>query len=127
MKSFIFAVCLLLTVGLFVTVNAFHTVYRIDILLEIANQLPKTEAEFENAADIDEAVFSLISRWDKEIPFIVCTAGSGNINRCDEAIGALAVHFQNQSGAEFAVALSEFCDGLKRLRILEGIHPEGIF
>ena len=127
MKSFIFALLLLLSVSLFVTVNAVKTVSRIDQMLAIAKDLPKNEADFISANGTADKVNALISLWDKEFPSIVCTAGYENTNRCDEAIGALAVHFQNRNGADFSVALSEFCDGLSRLRILEGIHWQGIF
>jgi hypothetical protein len=127
MKSFIFALLLLLSVSLFVTVNAVKTVSRIDQMLAIADDLPKNEADFISANGTADKVNALISLWDKEFPSIVCTAGYENTNRCDEAIGALAVHFQNRNGADFSVALSEFCDSLSRLRILEGIHWQGIF
>lgn len=127
MKSFIFALLLLLSVSLFVTVNAAQTVSRIDQMLAIADDLPKNEADFISANGTADKVNALISLWDKEFPSIVCTAGYENTNRCDEAIGALAVHFQNRNGADFSVALSEFCDSLSRLRILEGLHWQGIF
>ena len=127
MKSFILAVFLLLTVSIFVTCNAGKTVTYIDEMLRLADALPKTQEAFLNSESIDDDVIALITLWDQKFPAIVCTAGYANTNRCDEAIGALSVHFQNQNGADFAVALSEFCDGLSRLRILEGIDWEGIF
>ena len=127
MKSFLLAIVLLLAVSLFVSINAGKTVLRIDEMLSIANALPKTEEAFLSAENISDEIFALINLWDQEFPKIVRTAGYANTNRCDQAIGALAVHFQNRNGAEFAVALSEFCDGLHRLRTLEGICWEGIF
>ena len=127
MKSFIFALLLLISTALFVTINAAQTVRKIDEMLAISDELPKTEEEFFIANGAEDQVKALIDLWDREFPIIVCTAGYENTNRCDEAIGALAVHFQNQSGAEFAVSLTEFCDGLQRLRTLEGISWEGIF
>lgn len=126
MKSFIFALLLLISSALFVTINAAQTVRKIDEMLAISDELPKTEEEFFIANGAEDQVKALIDLWDREFPIIVCTAGYENTNRCDEAIGALAVHFQNQSGAEFSVALSEFRDSLSRLRILEGIHWQGI-
>ena len=126
MKSFLLAILLLLTVTLFVSVNARKTVSRIDEMLRIANALPKTEEAFLSAGDISDDVFALIDLWDQEFPKIARTAGYANTNRCDQAVGALSVHFQNRNGAEFAVALSEFCDGLHRLRTLEGVSWEGV-
>ena len=127
MKSFIFALALLLSVTLFVTVNSAKTVNRIDTMLAIANGLPKAMEDFSDISGIENNVTTLVKLWDKEFPSIVCTAGYENTNRCDEAIGALAVHFKNENIADFTVALSEFCDGLSRLRILEGIHWQGVF
>ena len=127
MKSFVFAICLLLAVTIFITANAIKTVEHIDEMLNIANSLPRNEEEFSSKEHIEKDVLSLIELWDREFPALTFTAGYDNTNRCDEAIGALAVHFRNNNGADFAVALSEFCDGLYRLRILEGFHWEGIF
>ena len=127
MKSFLLAILLLSIVSLFVLSNARKTVLRIDEMLSITTALPKTEEAFSSAEDIDNDIFTLIDLWDQEFPKIARTAGYANTNRCDQAIGALAVHFQNRNGAEFSVALSEFCDGLHRLRTLEGISWEGIF
>ena len=127
MKSFLSAIFLSLTVCLFVSINASKTVFRIDEMLHIANTLPKTEEAFSSADDINRDVSMLIDLWDHEFPKIARTAGYANTNRCDQAIGALAVHFQNRNGNEFAVTLSELCDGLYRLRTLEGISWEGLF
>ena len=127
MKSFLLAILLLLTVSLFVLINAGKTVLRIDEMLRIATALPKTEEAFLSAENIGDDIFALIDLWDQEFPKIARTAGYTNTNRCDQAIGALTVHFQNRNGAEFSVALSEFCDGLHRVRTLEGISWEGIF
>lgn len=126
MKSFILAITLLLTVSIFTTVNACKTTSRIDEMLNLANTLPKTEEAFLYAKDFDDDVLALISLWDQIFPSLVCTAGYANTNRCDEAIGALATHFQNRNGSDFTVALSAFCDGLSRLRILEGMSWESI-
>lgn len=126
MKSFILAIILLLSVSLFVLINAGKNVSRIDEMLCIANSLPKTEEAFLSAEDIGNDVFLLIDLWDQGLPKIARTAGYANTNRCDQAIGALSIHFQNRNGAEFTVALSEFCDGLYRLRTLEGVSWESI-
>ena len=73
MKSFIFALLLLLSVSLFVTVNAVKTVSRIDQMLAIAKDLPKNEADFISANGTADKVNALISLWDKEFPSIVYT------------------------------------------------------
>ena len=127
MKSFILAVFLISAVTVFITVNSVQTVQRIDEMLALTDALPKNEEAFASAEHIDKNVLALIELWDREFPAIAFTAGYDNTNRCDEAIGALSIHFRNDNGADFAVALSEFCDGLYRLRILEGFHWEGIF
>jgi len=101
---------------------------RIDAMLELTETLPQTEKDFEQLSpDTEETVRQLIGLWDREFPFIAFTAGYENTNRCDEAIGALSVHYQNGSVSDFTVALAVFCDALSRLRILEGFHLESIF
>ncbi len=127
MKSFILAISMLTTVFLFIIFNAAKTTSCIDEMLRIAEQLPQTEAAFIHADHIGDDVIALTSLWDQKFPVLVYTAGYANTNRCDEAIGALAVYFQSRNASDFAVALSAFCDGLSRLRILEGIGWEGIF
>ncbi len=127
MKSFIFALLLLLSVTVFVVVNANQTVSRIDDMLALTEILPKNTEEFETISEEAAlAVHELTELWDRCFPRISFTAGYENTNRCDEAIGTLAVHFKNGSGAEFTVAISEFRDSLARLRILEGVHWQGI-
>lgn len=127
MKSFIFALLILLSITIFVTVNANWTVSKIDELRALTEILPKTTAEFETMSEQAKlAVYELTELWERCFPVIAFTAGYENTNRCDEAIGALAIHFQNGSAAEFAVEISEFRDSLARLRILEGVHWQGI-
>lgn len=128
MKSFIFALLMLLSVCIFVTVNACKTTSRIDAMLSITEILPKNEEEFKNQTKKTEtAVLELTRLWGKYFPLIAFTAGYENTNRCDEAIGALEIHFANSNGEDFSVSLSEFCDALSRLRMLEGFHWQGIF
>jgi len=127
MKSFIFALIMLTSVTVFTAVNAYQTVSCIDEMLVLTEALPKTEGEFENQSEaISLTVHKLSALWKQHFPLISFTAGYENTNRCDEAIGALAVHFENRNGEDFSVALAEFCDSLTRLRILEGLHWHGI-
>ncbi len=127
MKSFLIALSLILAVSVFVCINAHCTVRTIDELLTLANELPKTAEEWDTAHEgAADTVTALCTLWDKKFPFIAFTAGYENTNRCDEAIGAMLVHFQNENDTDFTVARAEFCDCLKRLRILEGFHIQGI-
>ena len=127
MKSFIVALLMLLSVAVFIIFNASQTVSRIDDMLALTEVLPKDAREFDTMSEQAKlAVYELSELWERCFPMISFTAGYENTNRCDEAIGALAIHFKNGSGAEFTVALSEFRDSLTRLRILEGIHWQGI-
>lgn len=128
MKSFIFALIMLLSVSVFITVNACKTTAHIDEMLALTECLPKTEEDFENQIKkYEAAVLELTQLWEKYFPSIAFTAGYENTNRCDEAIGALEIHFTNRNGEDFTVSLSEFCDALSRLRMLEGFHWQGIF
>ena len=128
MKSFIFALLMLFSVTVFIIFNAYQTVSNIDEMLLLTDLLPRNEKDFENCAEETSlAVYELTKLWDRCFPLIAFSAGYENTNRCDEAIGALAIHFENKNGEDFSVALSEFRDSLSRLRILEGFHWQGIF
>ena len=128
MKSFVVALILIASVFTFVILNSFYTVSAIDEMLALSENLPKTAEDFHrNRNTADSVVTHLTNLWDQKFPFIVFMSGYGNIDRCDAAIRAFSVHFQNGNINDYLVALSEFRDGLKRLRILEGLHPESIF
>ncbi|MBE6665491.1 MAG: hypothetical protein E7603_04600 [Ruminococcaceae bacterium] len=128
MKSFVFALLMLFSVTVFITFNAHQTVSYIDEMLTLTEFLPKSEKDFENpSAQFALTVNELTALWEKYFPMISFTAGYENTNRCDEAICALAIHFENENGEDFSVALSEFRDALGRLKILEGFHWQGIF
>ena len=128
MKSFIFALLILFSVTIFIAFNAYQTVSHIDEMLALTEMLPKNKSDFETSSEQTLlAVNKLTSLWGNYFPLISFTAGYENTNRCDEAIGALAIHFKNGNGEDFSVALSEFRDALGRLRILEGFHWHGIF
>ena len=128
MKSFIVALILIVSVSVFVIWNSIYTVSIIDEMLLLTEALPKTAEEFRSSASAAApAMNRLTALWDQKFPFIVFMSGYGNTDRCDTAIGALSVHFKNANDMEFPIALAEFRDGLKRLRILEGFHAESIF
>ena len=126
MKSFVIALILLLSVMFFVVFNMRATVSAIDELLILAEALPVHAQDIRFEED-GKTVHALAALWDEKFPYIAFTAGYENTNRCDEAIGALTVHFENRNDLDFMAALSEFRDGLLRLRILEGFHIQGIF
>ena len=127
MKSFIFALLMLFAISLFVTINASHTTSHINEMLQLTETLPKTKTDFEELSDqVKASIIKLTELWDQYFPLISFTAGYENTNRCDEAIGALEMHFKNGNGEDFSVSLSEFCDSLARLKILEGFHWQGL-
>ena len=128
MKSFLIAILLIASVSLFVCFHAHRTASAIDEMLVLIENLPQSGTAFASAYEAAApSVHQLVALWDREFPRIAFTAGYENTNRCDEAIGALSVYFENGSGTDFLVALSEFKDSLERLRILESFHIEGIF
>ena len=55
------------------------------------------------------------------------TAGYDNINRADDAILLMYISYRDGDGDDFAVARMTFCDGLKRLKMLESFTLDGIF
>ena len=104
-----------------VDVDAYDWFAYPDVVFEIILDAPPTNEQ------TLLAVNELTARWKKWFPLISFATGYENTNRCDEAIGALAIHFKNGNGEDFSVALSEFRDALDRLRILEGFHWQSIF
>ena len=119
---------LLFSVAVFIGLNAYQTVSAVDEMLKLAEKLPQNTSDFQENWETNRfLVQKVVSLWDEKFPHIAFTAGYENTNRCDEAIGALTVYFENKSGIEFFVSLQEFQDALQRLRILEGFHLEGIF
>ena len=127
MKSFIFALLMLLSIAIFVIFNSNQTTSHIDKMLTLAEKLPKTKKDFENQSENTEIIFrELTGLWKTYFPLISFTAGYENTDRCDEAMIALSVHFENGNGEDFSAAVSEFRDSLARLKILEGLHWQGI-
>lgn len=126
MKSFIVAWILLFCVICFVSINAFITVRAIDEMTALTETIPLSVDEILYETDA-EKVRTLSALWDRYFPYIAFTAGYTNTERCDQAIGALSIHFRNRNFSDFAAAVSECHDALLRLRILEGVHAEGIF
>ena len=120
MRSFIIACVLLSLVILFVCLNSFATVRTLDEMLSLSAMLPETAEDFRlRYEDYRPTAEKLWSLWNEKFSRIAFTAGYENTNRCDEAIGALKIHFQNKNAQDFTVSLSEFRDALKRLRHLE--------
>ncbi len=120
------ALILLLSVTLFVILNSGATIRTIDEMLALTDELPLNSAslDYEKSAPY---VHALAKLWDEKFPIIAFTAGYTNTNRCDEALGALVINFQNRNADDFTAALLSFRDALLRLHILEGVHIEGIF
>lgn len=128
MKTFIVALLLFGTVLTFVICNAFYIGKKIDSLLEIAESLPADASTFEaEYAEIETDIARLWQIWDESFNRIAFTTGYDNINRADDALLSLYVSFQNGNADDFTVARMTFCDGLKRLKMLESFSPDGIF
>ena len=102
MKSFIFALLMLFSVTVFITFNAHQNISYIDEMLALTEILPKDKFDFENQSEQTLlAVNELTALWKKWFPLISFATGYENTNRCDEAIGALAIHFKNGNGEDF--------------------------
>lgn len=128
MKTFIVALLLISIVFTFVVCNSCYIGNKIDTLLEIAETLPSDADAFEaDKNNIEEDMERLWQMWDESFNRIAFTAGYDNINRADEAILSMYISYRNGNGDDFAVARMSFCDGLKRLRMLESFTLDGIF
>jgi len=128
MKTFVVAILLISAVFTFVLCNAYYIGGKIDALLEIAETLPADARAFEaDYAKTEETINRLWQMWNESFNRIAFTTGYENINRADDALLSMYVSYQNGNGDDFAVAKMTFCDGLKRLKMLESFSPDGIF
>lgn len=128
MKTFIVAILLISAVFTFVICNAYYIGGKIDALLEIAEALPADARTFEDSyTGTEEDMNRLWQMWDESFNRIAFTTGYDNINRADDALLSMYISYQNGNGDDFAVARMTFCDGLKRLKMLESFSLDGIF
>ena len=128
MKTFIASLSIIMAVLIFVICNAATVTGKLNVLLEITEALPADAEAFDaEADDIADEVERLRVLWDETMPYLSLTVGYDNLNRTDEAFIALYVSYGNRNGDDFTVARMHFFDGLRRLRMLEGFHPSGIF
>ncbi len=126
MKTFIVALCLLALIVGFVVWNTMDLHRIFDEMIAIAEALPVNADEFEKDAENDVRVDELYRLWDKNFSRIAFTGGYENINRADEALCALFVHYQNDNAKDFTHARLIFWDSLQRMRTLEGFGLESI-
>lgn len=128
MKTFIASLLLISAVLTFVICNSCYIGGKIDALLEIAEMLPADADAFETGKDtLEDSMDLLWQMWDKSFNRIAFTAGYDNINRADDAILLMYISYRDGDGDDFAVARMTFCDGLKRLKMLESFTLDGIF
>ncbi len=128
MKTFIASLLLISAVLTFVICNSCYIGGKIDELLEIAETLPADADAFEAGKDtLEEDMERLWQMWDESFNRIAFTAGYDNINRADDAILLMYISYRDGDGDDFAVARMTFCDGLKRLKMLESFTLDGIF
>ena len=128
MKTFIASLLLISAVLTFVICNSCYIGGKIDALLEIAEMLPADADAFEAGKDtLEDNMERLWQMWDESFNRIALTAGYDNINRADDAILLMYISYRDGDGDDFAVARMTFCDGLKRLKMLESFTLDGIF
>ena len=127
MKTFLASLILAGAVLTFVICNASYIGGKIDDLLALAEALPSTAEAFEAEDPIaKEKMETLWELWDKSFERIAFTSGYDNINRADDALLTMYVSFQNGNADDFTTARMAFCDGLKRLKMLESFSLDGI-
>ena len=128
MKTFIASLLLISAVLTFVICNSCYIGGKIDALLEIAEMLPADADAFEAGKDtLEDNMERLWQMWDESFNRIAFTAVYDNINRADDAILLMYISYRDGDGDDFAVARMTFCDGLKRLKMLESFTLDGIF
>lgn len=127
MKTFLVSLVLTAAVLTFVICNSLYIGGKIEELLAIAEELPADADAFEaDAAAAEEKMEQLWTLWDESFERIAFTSGYENINRADDAILTMYISFQNRNADDFTIARMTFCDGLKRLKMLESFSLDGI-
>ncbi len=127
MKTFLVSLVLTAAVLTFVICNSLYIGGKIEELLAIAEELPADADAFEaDAAAAEEKMEQLWTLWDESFARIAFTSGYENINRADDAILTMYISFQNRNADDFTIARMTFCDGLKRLKMLESFSLDGI-
>lgn len=126
MKTFLVSLVLTAAVLTFVICNSLYIGGKIEELLAIAEELPADADAFEADAAAEEKMEQLWTLWDESFERIAFTSGYENLNRADDAILTMYISFQNRNADDFTIARMTFCDGLKRLKMLESFSLDGI-
>lgn len=128
MKTFIVSLFIFTLIAVLVVWNALYIGNTADALLTLAESLPQDKEAFERGGEETAMLMdSLYGLWDDRFPRLAFTAGYDNINRADDAVLQMRVCLENDNPEDFCVARAIFCDGIKRLRSLEGFSFHGIF
>lgn len=127
MRTFLVALLIFLSITAFVVVNAVYIGGTAKELLALAEKLPADAESFERSGEeAKETMDALYALWDSRFRRLTRTTGYDSLDRADEAILEMRVHFENGNGEDFSVAEQTFLDAVRRLRELESFSLNGI-
>ncbi len=127
MKTFITALIMLALITGLVIWNAVELSHTMKELIALTEALPVNADEFVKNEKNDAALDALIRLWDRNFTRIALTSAYENLNRADEAIGSLAVHYQNDNANDFTHARLMAWDSLNRMKDFESFSLKNIF
>ncbi len=121
MKTFLCSLIIFSLLCVFIFANSFSVSRELDEMLALAENMPSEKADFENGGEIlAEEAEKLYSMWDKSMSGFAFVMSYDLLDRADQAIIELYCAVKSESAEEFLDARTNFCDALKRLKILCG-------
>ncbi len=127
MKTFIAALCLFAATLGFVIWNTIDLQMTYQEMLTLTEQLPFDAEDFQQTPQNEETLETLYRLWDKKFSRLVITSAYENLNRADEALSSLLIHYKNNNENDFTNSRLLFWDSLHRMQTLEGISFDSIF
>ncbi len=127
MKTFIAALCLFAVTLGFVIWNTVDLQKTFEEMIALTEELPFDAEDFKKDSETEETVEKLYRLWDKKFPRLVIISAYENLNRADEALNALFIHYQNNNANDFTNSRLLFWDSLHRMQTLEGFSFGSIF
>ncbi len=126
MKTFVISLVILTLVIGFIIWNALDLNKTLDEMLTLASSLPIEASDFRKNAETEATVNALQSIWEQKFNRIALTESLGNLNRADEAVLSLSIHYKNDNAEDFTYARLLLLDSLKRLKSFESFYTDSI-
>ena len=125
MKTFVCSLIIFSLLCTFIFINSYSVSKTLDELLRIASALPDDENDIENGgSELQTQMEKLYSVWDERVNGFAYVMDYNLLDRADEAMIALYCAHKSGNTDDFIYAKANFCDALRRLKILCGVGFE---